>query len=95
MELNGRRNGERRRKQAKDAQAVQVQLENRWPPGGTLGIVTTGGRTFHRDTACPGYRQGVRQAEKKGRRINKVECVSAASARDRGKGACRRCWPRN
>lgn len=72
---------------------MQVQLENLWPSGGTLGIVTVGGRNFHRDIDCPGYRQGVRQAEEKGRTINKVEEVTAAIARDRGKAACRRCWP--
>ncbi|SIR90426.1 hypothetical protein SAMN05444858_12631 [Micromonospora avicenniae] len=73
---------------------MPVQLENPWPAGGTRGIVTTGGRTFHRDTTCPGYRQGVRQAEKKGRRVNEVERVTAATAQDRGKSACRICWPR-
>lgn len=73
---------------------MPVQLANTWPSGGTRGIVTTGGRAFHRDTDCPGYRQGVRQAEKKGRGINQVELVSAAAAQDRGKSACRICWRR-
>ncbi|MEU9508455.1 hypothetical protein AB0D32_19520 [Micromonospora sp. NPDC048170] len=84
----------RKHKGKKDAQAVPVQLENRWPSGGTVGVVTTGGRTFHRDTDCPGYRQGVRQAEKNGRAVNEVETVSAAAAQDRGKAACRICWRR-
>jgi hypothetical protein len=76
-----------------DAKAVPVQLANTWPPGGTVGIVTTGGRTFHRDVDCPGYRQGVTQAAKKGRNISEVEAVSAREAHARGKAACRRCWP--
>ncbi|MEH0985853.1 hypothetical protein [Micromonospora sp. CPCC 205556] len=94
MGLSDRRNGARSGKRSKDAQAVKVQLDNPWPPGGTLGVITIGGRTFHKNTDCPGYRQGVRQAEKKGWTINKVEHIRAAAARDRGKGACRRCWPR-
>lgn len=77
-----------------DAQAVQVQLDNPWPPGGTPGVVTIGGRTFHKDTDCRGYQRGVREAERKGRTINKVERVRAAAAQDRGKAACRICWPR-
>jgi hypothetical protein len=75
-----------------EAQAVAEQLANTWPSNDTLGIVTSLGRTFHVSDACPGYQQGIRNAEKRGVAPQEIERVDAAEARTRGKAACRRCW---
>lgn len=75
-----------------DAQGWGYQLAQSWPLPDTPGIVTTGGRTFHRDEQCPGYRQGVRNSVRKGRMVRAVEHVTAREAQERGKAACGRCW---
>ncbi|GAA1342985.1 hypothetical protein GCM10009660_30990 [Catellatospora bangladeshensis] len=75
-----------------DAQGWGYQLDQPWPPPDTPGIVTVGGRTFHRDAECSGYRQGVRNSLRHGREPNPVEQVTARQARDRGKGRCSVCW---
>ena len=75
-----------------DAEAVEYQLANAWPPDGTTGVVTIMGRTFHRSVDCRGYQQGVRQAAKKGRTSHPVEVVTAEVARARRKAACSLCW---
>ena len=75
-----------------DAQGWGYQLDQPWPAPDTPGIVTTGGRTFHRDEECPGYRQGINNLTRQGGMPREVEHVTAREARERGKAACSRCW---
>ena len=75
-----------------DAQAVAVQLANKWPAEDIAGIVTAAGRTFHVGERCPGYQQGIRNTEKHGGTPNPIESVTAREARSRGKAPCRKCW---
>lgn len=75
-----------------EVKAVERQLARPWPLMSTEGIVTTGGRTFHRDETCPGYVRGCDEAVKRGRRLGLVERVTARKAKSRGKAACSFCW---
>ncbi|WP_253790020.1 hypothetical protein [Nocardia amikacinitolerans] len=70
-----------------------TQFQRPWPPDATVGIVTETGRVFHRGVDCPGYRQGVANSRRHGRRIAPVEQVTSVGARRRGKGVCNKCWP--
>jgi hypothetical protein len=75
-----------------EAQGWGYQLEQPWPPPDTPGIVTVGGRTFHRYENCSGYQQAVRISIKHKRKLNPIESVTARQAKERGKGRCSVCW---
>jgi hypothetical protein len=77
---------------AAEAHGIPIQLARPWPDDDAVGVVTTSGRTFHRDEQCPGYQRGVREAIAKGRHVAPAEHVNAQTARQRGKGVCARCW---
>jgi hypothetical protein len=46
---------------------------------------------YHVDEACPGYRQGVRNSERLGRKVWPARWVSETEAQAEGKTPCLRC----
>ena len=54
-------------------------------------VITTKGRRYHVDESCPGYQQGIVNAEKRGMTVHAPSRVTEATATLRGKTACLRC----
>ncbi len=53
--------------------------------------ITTKGRRYHVDESCPGYQQGIVNAENRGMDLHPPNRVTEAAAELRGESRCLRC----